>query len=226
MALIRYQVTPFGEGFRKRHYLRVWRALFKLRMKLRRVDGPYKINDGPERTLNGVIHYLRTHIQGEINKRFVIEGSSYDQPKWVIRSVDITPPAPPTHPLIAWGEQWIGKSPYELYATGPPGPSDCSGFTLNAVKAVYKIDLPHSAEEQQHDPRFDFFNNFDQVEQGDFIFLNYGRKSWPEADHVELWDSPGRTLGSRPSTHGVNYYSFGSYDEGRIVRIGRLRAAK
>lgn len=46
------------------------------------------------------------------------------------------------------------------------------------------------------------FKDASRLRSGDFVFLNYGRLPAGEADHVEFFVKPGRTLGSRGSTGG------------------------
>jgi hypothetical protein len=102
---------------------------------------------------------------------------------------------------------------------------------MNAARAIYSVTLAHSAELQaKDDAHFRFFHDPAELEPDDFVFYNYGRKQWPLADHVELWVGrrsfnawPKWTLGSRPSTNGVNWYAFNSYDASRVVTYGRLR---
>jgi cell wall-associated NlpC family hydrolase len=174
--------------------------------------------------------YSRPEVRTKLRKlfeeakrdtKFVVRGANYDTVAWAIRSVTIEVPKAP---MIEWGKQYLGKSPYLLGATGPPGLSDCSAFTQNAARAVHSVTLVHSAEIQaRDDAHFRFFHEADDLEPDDFVFLNYGRKVWPAADHVELWVGKGRTLGSRPSTNGVNYYNFNSYDASRVTTYGRLK---
>lgn len=223
--MIRYELTRFGQGFEMRHPMTRKRVLRKLRARLKRIDAPYTIQGdatGKRYNLEGVMQFLRYHTQNlKAGERLIVEGNSYDQPKWVVRGVEAEREK---GKLIAWGEQWVGRSPYSLGDDGPPGASDCSGFTAAAVKAVYGIILPHGAELQRQDPRIEIFYDGSRVEQDDFIFYNYGRLNWPQADHVELIDKPGlRCLGSRPSTNGVNWYMLASWDNDNILCYGRLK---
>lgn len=220
--MMKYQLTRFGEGFIERPQMSLSVALEKLRTKLRRIDGPYEINDGPKIARDEVIRRLKVQFSNSKDQplRFVINGDSYDQPMWVIRSVIAVVPE---DPLITWGKRYLGASPYVFGTAGPPGPSDCSGFTQSAVQAVHGITLPHSAALQRQDDRFWIFQDRDDLQQGDFLWTNYGRLSWPTPDHVELYDSGARMLGSRPSTQGVNWFTYDSYDWSRVVAMGRLR---
>lgn len=225
MGDLAYQITRYGEGFdgRKRRLLSV--AVNLLGLKLLRVNGPYQIV-GEEKL------YHRPEVKDELTRRFrahpnvqqkfVVRGKDYDQPAWSIRSIQRKPDR---SPLVNWLAQFTGRSSYLLGADGPPGPSDCSAATQGAVKAVYGIDLVHSADQQMQDSRIEHFHDPDDCRSGDFVFLNYGRLNWPHADHVEFWVSPGLTIGSRPSTNGVNYYNFASYDRDRVITYGRLKRA-
>jgi len=222
----RWKLTEKGQGFGERHELNKTQLLFKTRRRVRKLDEPIEIRyngDKFERyNLEGVMKFLRNHIEKmDVKDRIEIEGSSYDQPIWVILMVK---PEILMNPLIKWGSQWVGRSPYGFAATGPPGASDCSGFTAACVRAVYGMELPHGAELQKNDDRIEIFHDGSRAEEGDFIFFNYGRLNWPQADHVEFIDKPGvRNLGSRPSTHGVAYYTMGPWDADNILCYGRLR---
>ena len=221
---LRYQITLLGTGFSHRHKLVLGDALTRLSLHLLRVKGPYTIGDQTK-------EYTRPDLRVELRRRFtahpnveqklVVKGSRYDDPTWAIRSTEVTPKM---SPLITYGAQFVGRSSYELGADGPPGPSDCSSFTDKVANVVAGVDLVHSADAQLADSRIEHFHDPGELQSGDFVFLNYGRKPWPDADHVEFWVRPGQTLGSRPSTNGVNYYRFSSYDEGRVITYGRLRA--
>jgi len=224
--MIRYQVTRRGRGFADRHPLGKKRALRKIRSRIRHLDPPYRIEgdaEGVRYNIDGVMSFLRIHIEHlQPHERLVVEGDSYDQPKWVLRAIEVQPE---TGRLIKWGQQWIGKSPYVFGASGPPGGSDCSGFTSADVLAIYNINLDHGAELQRQDTEhLLIFHDATDLRQDDFIFFNYGRLNWPQADHVEFVDKPGqRNLGSRPSTHGVSWYNMQSFDKDNIVAFGRLR---
>jgi len=224
--MLRYQITRRGRGFEDRHPLRKGQALRKLRSRLKHVDPPYVIEgdaEGIRYNLDGVMNFLRNHIDNlKAHERLVIEGGSYDQPKWVLRAIEVEPA---TGRLINWGQQWIGKSPYVFGASGPPGGSDCSGFTSTDALAVYNINLDHGAELQRQDTQhLRIFHDASDLQKDDFIFFNYGRLPWPQADHVEFVDQPGkRNLGSRPSTHGVSWYIMQTFDRDNIVAFGRLR---
>jgi hypothetical protein len=229
-----YQITRFGEGFDGRKHRTLAVLDRRLGRRLRKIKAPY--------TINGEGSFTRPEVRAEVRRRFrahpnterkmVIAGSRYDDPAIAVRSIEKV--AKTTSALVAWVQQWVGRSSYLLGAVGPPGQSDCSSTTMNAVAAVYKAELTHSAEEQAHDPRIRHFHEADDLQPDDFVFLNYGRKPWPQADHVEFWvKGPslwqrargvvGTTIGSRPSTDGVNYYSFTRYDQGRVVTYGRWK---
>lgn len=224
--MIRYQITRRGMGFQDRHPLRKKRALRKLRRRLNRLDPPYRIDgdaEGKRYNIEGVMEFVRNHVDDlRPHERLVIEGDSYDQPKWVIRAVEVQPPG---GKLIRWGQQWIGKSPYGFGANGPPGASDCSSFTREGAREVYNKSLEHGAELQRQDTaNLIIFHDASDLRRDDFMFFNYGRLPWPQADHVEWVDDPGdRNLGSRPSTRGVAWYHLQTWDKDNIVAFGRLR---
>jgi cell wall-associated NlpC family hydrolase len=222
VATLAYQITRYGVGFngRKQRLLRT--TLARLNRHLWRVSGPY--------TINGEGKFTRKEVVAEVGKRFrahpnaqfkvVVAGDKYDQPAWALRSVE---KLQTTSPLVRFGEQYVGRSQYLFAADGPPGPSDCSGFTQHCVQHVYGVTLAHSADLQSQDGRIDHFHDPADLQNGDFVFLNYGRLAWPHADHVEFYVGPGKTLGSRPSTDGVNFYNFGAYDSTRVITYGRWR---
>jgi hypothetical protein len=219
-----YQLTRYGEGFdeRKRRTLAI--LLIRLNRHLRRIHGPYQINDQPaEYGRKGVVAEVRKRFNEHPNAeaRYIIRGSRYDEAAWSVRSIE---KVEQESQLVTWCQKFVGHSSYELGATGPPGLSDCSSTTQGAVKAVYGIDLVHSADAQSNDSRIEHFHDPGNLRSGDFVFLNYGRLNWPSADHVEFYVSPGKTIGSRPSTSGVNYYRFTSFDAARVITYGRLKA--
>lgn len=222
--MIRYQITQFGMGFEGRHPLGKRRVLAKLRRRIRKLDMPVTIEGdatGTRYNLEGVMRFARNHIDKlGAGDRLTFEGASYDQPKWVVRGIEVEPDAP----MVNWANHWVGRSSYLLGGDGPPGPTDCSGFTAAAAKAVYGIILPHGADLQKHSPLIDIFYDASRVERDDFIFFNYGRLRWPQADHVEIVDVPGSVnIGSRPSTNGVNIYHLQAFDLDNILCYGRLK---
>lgn len=225
-----YQITRFGMGFdgRKRRLLGV--VLTRLAVHLVRIHGPFTINGDGSYSRSEVVDELRNRYREHPNAEFkcVVAGSRYDESAWAVRSVA---KLEKVSPLVAWVSQYVGRSSYGLGETGPPGPSDCSSTTMNAVRSVYKETLPHSAAQQATDDRIEHFHDPEDLRSGDFVFLNYGRLRWPEADHVEFWVGKRKgilwwrrwTIGSRPSTGGVNYYKWTDYDASRVVTYGRWR---
>jgi len=157
-------------------------------------------------------------------EKLVIVGSGTGQPAFSFRKWEVDDTSTES-PLVTWSKQWVGDAPYVLGAPGPPGDCDCSGLTLKAVETVYGPRLPHMADLQMRDSRVWTFRDEGQLRSGDLVFLNYGRLEADHADHVEFFVKPGQTLGSRPSTDGVGFYSFGSYDASRVLRYGRLKKA-
>ncbi len=221
---VRYEITRFGMGFEDRHPLKKDEVLPKLRDRANNLDAPYFIDgdsSGKRYNIEGLMQFVRNHIDAlKPGERLVVKGDSYDQPKWVIKAVEVEPKG---GQLVKWCEQFIGRSSYDLGAWGPPGPSDCSGMTGSAVEAVYGIPIPHGAELQKNSERIRIFHDASDVEKDDFMFFNYGRLNWPDADHVEFVDKPGvRNIGSRPSTNGVAWYNLQSWDKDNILAFGRL----
>jgi len=227
---VRYQLTRFGNGFDRGHH-RLPFILRALTLRLLRIPGPYTADGkGPFTRPELREHVRKVLRQSKVGTKVVVRGVHYDSPAYAVRSVKVERTKPAT-PLVDWVAQFVSKSPYLLGETGPPGKSDCSSTTQNAARAVYSVQLDHSAELQAKDAaHFVFFHDPADLEPDDFVFYNYGRKVWPLADHVELW--VGRrpfmfwrrwTIGSRPSTSGVNYYAMNSYDASRVVTYGRLR---
>lgn len=222
----KYQITRRGMGFQDRHNLGKRRALMKIRSRAKHLTEPYRIEgdtNGVRYNLDGLMKFIRMHIDNlQPGERLIIEGDAYDQPKWVIKAVDV---GPVTGSMIQWGQQWIGKSSYELGASGPPGPSDCSGFTSADILHVYNTAVEHGAELQRQDENhFYIFHDASDLRKDDLMFFNYGRLPWPQADHVEFVDNPGkRNLGSRPSTNGIAWYNLATWDRDNIIAFGRLR---
>lgn len=230
--MIKYELTRRGLGFKDRHPMGKQQVLRKARPRIKTLDEPYHFHDdatGTRYNLEGAMEFLRNHIDDlkPYRDRLVISGDSYDQPDWVIRAVEVEPPAP----MSKWLEQFIGKSPYGgVGAEGPPGPSDCSAATRNAARAVHGVELPHGADLQMHDGHISIFHDSSNIRPDDFIFYNYGRLSWPQADHVEFIVNPNqgtlgkmRAVGSRPSTHGVSFYTVATWDRDNILAYGRLK---
>lgn len=90
-------------------------------------------------------------------------------------------------------------------AGGPGAAFDCSGFVKWAVERATggKMVLPHMASLQQNAVNH---INKNQLQPGDLLFFNYGRKAAGVADHVAIYigngrmidtSSPSRTLGPR-----------------------------
>lgn len=225
----RYEITRFGMGFEDRHPLKKDEVLPKLRERLNNLKEPLYVQGDLEAkrfNVDGLMTYVRTHLDGlKPGDKIVVFGDAYDQPKWAVRVVEVEPKAPMAH----WLEQFVGKSSYGgIGSEGPPGPSDCSAATRNAARAVHHVELDHGAQLQKQDPRIRTFFDRSDVIPDDFIFYNYGRLWWPNADHVELIAHPGplgemRTIGSRPSTGGVSFYTVAEWDRDNILCFGRLR---
>jgi len=219
-----YQVTKFGDGFHGPGRGTVDEALAVLKPKLDKIMGPYQFR-GAKRTFTK--HQLLEQLERraprlKVGEKLVVMGSDTGQPSFALRKWEIDQEAAES-PLVTFAKKFVGKSPYRLGATGPPGDSDCSGLTLKAVKEVYDVSLPHKADFQMRDAHIWAFREASRLRSGDFVFLNYGRLPAGEADHVEFFVKPGRTLGSRGSTDGVGFYNFGDDDASRVLRYGRLR---
>jgi hypothetical protein len=229
--VVRYQITRFGNGFANRKH-RLPFVLRKLTRRLLKVPGPYTVEEkGPFSRPEVREHVRKVLNQADPGTKLVVRGVHYDSPSWAVRSIKVER-VEASHPMVNWVQQFVSKSPYLLGAQGPPGKSDCSSTTMNAAQHVYGITLAHSAAQQATDTEhFRFFHDPAELEPDDFVFYNYGRLAWPTADHVELWMGPRGggftwkrwTIGSRPSTGGVNYYAFTSYDASRVVTYGRLK---
>ena len=231
----RYQITKFGEGFKDTHGSGLTLTMTRLRRALQRtthapyhlsLDLPGKDTERLPSTFNrpDAIRRTRALLKNQpIGTRVIVASrANYDEPAWSLRSKEYNPPPPPESELITYGKGWVGNSSYGFGASGPPGPSDCSGFTLHCVEHVYHITLPHGANEQMHDSRITTFLNGNNLQSGDFVFFNYGRLYWNQADHVEFFVKNGLDLGSRPSTNGVAWYGMHSYDYDNILCYGRL----
>jgi cell wall-associated NlpC family hydrolase len=158
----------------------------------------------------------------DVRERLIIFGSDTGQRAIALRK---TEREEVESPLITFAKQFVGESEYKLGAGGPPGDCDCSGLTMHAVQAVFPLDprLQHKADSQMRDSRIFKFQDESRLRSGDFVFLNYGRLPEGEADHVEFYVEPGRTLGSRGSTHGVGFYNFDEDDAVCVLRYGRLK---
>lgn len=198
-----YQVTKFGEGFNGPGRGTVDEALAVLKPKLDRIMGPYQFRGAKKPfTQQQLLERLeRRAPRLKVGEKLVVMGSDTGQPSFALRKWEIEEEAAES-PLVTFAKRFVGNSPYRLGATGPPGDSDCSGLTLKAVKKVYDIDLPHKADFQMRDAHIWVFKDASRLRSGDFVFLNYGRLPAGEADHVEFFVKPGRTLGSRGSTGG------------------------
>lgn len=230
--MIKYEITRRGLGFGDRHPMGKQQVLRKLRIRLKHLDEPYHFHSdstGTRYNIEGAMAFARNHIDDlkPYRDRLIVSGDSYDQPDWVIRAVEVEPAAP----MSKWLEQFIGRSSYGgIGAEGPPGPSDCSSATRNAARAAHGVELPHGADLQMHSDKISIFHDSSDVRPDDFIFYNYGRLSWPQADHVELIANPNhgilgrmRAVGSRPSTHGVSFYTVATWDRDNVLCYGRLK---
>lgn len=219
-----YQVTKFGEGFHGPGRGSVDEALVILRAKLDKIVGPYRFR-GETRTFSKEEILARVGKRApklKVREKLVVMGSDTGQPSFALRKWEVEDAAAES-PLVTFARAFVGKSPYLLGASGPPGDSDCSGLTMKAVQEVYGVTLVHKADSQMRDPRIWTFQDPGRLRSGDFVFLNYGRLPPGEADHVELFVKPGQTLGSRGSTDGVGFYAFGDDDASRVLRYGRLK---
>lgn len=218
---IRYQVTRYGTGFHGPGHRWLGSAIRVLRRKLREVDGPFTIDDPAnpadgrtERVRAATLAKVRERMQGaKSGVKLIIRGSSYDQPGFAIRKIEVAPP----HPLVDAARRYLGNT-YLLGAVPPPR-ADCSGLTLKVVQEVYGITLPHQALQQAADPRMDIFRDPTNLEPDDFIFYVYGRLG-EQIDHVALFVGPGQEIGARPSTNGV---AITAIDWNNVKCFGRLK---
>lgn len=225
MAEVIYQVTRFGRGFHGPGHTSLDKALEILEKKLGRIIPPYGFRGGPKRTfeLDEVIEAVRKRAPRlDVRERLIIFGQDTGQHSIAVRKSEREEEE---SPLITFAKGFVGKSEYDLGAEGPPGSSDCSSLTRNAVQAVFPLGQPlqHKADFQMQDRRIFKFQDESRLRSGDFVFLNYGRLPEGQADHVEFYVKPGKTLGSRGSTHGVGFYNFDEDDAICVLRYGRLR---
>ena len=225
MADVIYQVTRFGKGFHGPGHTSLDRALGILEKKLSKVIPPYRFRGGPKKAfdLDEMIEEVRKRAPKlDAPERLIIFGSDTGQHSIAIRK---TLREEAESPLVTFAKGFIGKSDYDLGSEGPPGLSDCSSLTRNAVQAVFHLQpaLQHKADFQMKDKRIFTFQDESRLRSGDFVFLNYGRLPEGEADHVEFYVGPGQTIGSRGSTHGVGFYDFDEDDARCVLRYGRLR---
>jgi hypothetical protein len=225
MPEVIYQVTRFGKGFQGPGHTSLDRALEILEKKLKTIQGPYAARDEPNKTfdLDGMVAEARKRAPDlEVRKRLIIFGSDTGQHAIALRKNEREGSE---SPLITFTKQFIGQSKYRLGAAGPPGECDCSGLTMHAVDAVFHLKPPlqHKADFQMRDGRIFRFKDESKLRSGDFVFLNYGRLEEGQADHVEFYVEPGRTLGSRGSTDGVGFYDFDEDDAVCVLTYGRLK---
>jgi hypothetical protein len=225
MAEVIYQVTQFGKGFHGPGHTSLDTALEILENKLSKITGPYAFRGKPKRTfeLKEVLAEARKRAPRlDVRERLIIFGQDTGQHSIALRK---TEREEEESPLITFVKRFKGQSKYKLGAPGPPGECDCSGLTMHAVQAVFRLNpaLRHSADAQMKDPRIFRFQDESRLRSGDFVFLNYGRLPEGQADHVEFYVKPGQTLGSRGSTDGVGFYEFGEDDARCVLRYGRLK---
>jgi hypothetical protein len=225
MAEVIYQVTRFGKGFHGPGQTSLDKALGILEKKLSKVMPPYRFQGGPKKAfeLDGMIEAVRKRAPKlDAPERLIIFGSDTGQHSVAIRKTLL---GEEESPLVTFAKDFIGKSKYDLGSEGPPGLSDCSSLTMNAVEAVFHLTprLQHKADFQMRDARIFTFQDESRLRSGDFVFLNYGRLPEGHADHVEFYVGPGQTIGSRGSTDGVGFYDFDDDDAMCVLRYGRLR---
>lgn len=112
-------------------------------------------------------------------------------------------------------------------AGGPGAAFDCSGLTKYAVAQATngRINLPHSAEAQQGVlPRV----GRSQLQPGDLLFFNYGRKGPGVADHVAIYIGNGKMIDASSSSRplGVRGIDWSHFLHGGAVRVGGNSSAK
>jgi NlpC/P60 family len=225
MAEVIYQVTRFGRGFQGPGNESLDKAMEVLERKLDRIEGPYGFRGKPKEIFER--EELLTEVRKrapelDVRERLIIFGSDTGQRAIAFRKSEREDSE---SPLIAFAKKFIGQAPYRLGATGPPGDCDCSGLTMKAVDEVFHLEPPlkHKADFQMKDDRIFKFQDESDLRSGDFVFLHYGRLEEGEADHVEFYVEPGRTLGSRGSTKGVGFHDFDEDDAECVLAYGRLK---
>lgn len=114
------------------------------------------------------------------------------------RGVDVTSP---DTDLLSLARSQIG-SPYVWATLNPEGPEggsgsgfDCSGFT-KWVLSRFGIETQHMASLQQQ--QFAHVTR-EQLQPGDLIFYNYGRKGPGVADHVAIYIGNGKQIAASSS---------------------------
>lgn len=222
-----YQVAQVGLGFEGKGQAWLGAAMQLLKLKLRRIDGPYTlVVDGGEPshprprsdTLNRVKDLMTV---GPVGIKAVIRGDSYDQPRFAIRKVKAVPDE---SPIITAAKKFLGGTRYVFGAIPSlplPTGGDCSGLTLRAVDMATDKTLPHSANLQMGDRRLRKFTDPQDLQSGDFIFYNFGRLPYPQADDVTLFVENGKQIGSRPSRNGVTIFDM-LPERQYVLKYGRL----
>lgn len=222
----RYEIAKAGTGFVDAAPRRLPWALFGLRVRLRRVAGPYTIQNpetdagpGPQRNRPDTLDRVHERIaQAPVGTRLIIRSATqYDAPAYVIRKVAVVP----LHPLVDAAMRYL----HEGYSLGaiPPPLADCSGLTLKVADEVYHVTLPHRAMDQAVDPHIRRYGDRDNLEPDDFIFYVYpGRTDLPAGaiSHVSLNIDGHNEISARPSLHGVG---ISPIDWDNVVGFGRLQ---
>jgi cell wall-associated NlpC family hydrolase len=224
MAEIIFQVSKVGAGFQGPGTKSLKVAIERLGRKLQRLPGPYQLQDDPNTsfaTINQVLAVVEERAPTlKVGQKVVVMNTDTGRSPFALRKWEAEDSE---SPLVTFAKRFVGKSPYLLGAEGPPGKSDCSSLTMNAVKAVHGVALVHKADTQMRDDRIRKFRDASKLKSGDFVFLNYGRLPAGQADHVEFFVKPGQTLGSRGSTNGVGFYNFGDDDASCVLNYGRMK---
>lgn len=226
MADVVYQVAQVGIGFEGKGQAWLGSAMQLLKLKLRKIDGPYTIVvDGDEshkRSRRDTLDRVKAIMISEpVGIKAIIKGSSYDQPRFAIRKVKAVPDE---SPIITAAKKFLGGTRYVFGAVPSlplPTSADCSGFTLRAVDMALNKTLIHSANQQMQDRRIRKFTDPQNLQSGDFIFYNFGRLPYPQADDVTLFVDNGRQIGARPSRGGVTIFDMAP-ERPYVLKYGRL----
>lgn len=194
-------------------------AMERLREKMKPISGPLNLREtgdwdwGPDRTKPEAYKRVREKMaKGEPGDGVIIRGRPTATQYAIWKTQVVVGPY-----IVQVARELVGLR-YVFGGESESNGLDCSGLTLVCYEKVGVV-LPHSADMQMHDGDVRLFNERAKLKKGDLLFYNFGRLSYPNADHVGIYIAEDRTIDTRSTSSPVGIRNI---EWGSILHFGRV----
>lgn len=199
-----YQIQKVGEKF-GRLIDNPDEAIRRFKRRLNHIDGPYRLREegtwnwGPDRNRTEMLERVESRMRdGRVGTRVIVKGSVPETPQFSIRKTIML-----EGPQVVQEARGLLGMRYVFAGIVESGGTDCSGLTMYCYEKVGVV-LPHSADAQMHDDDVRLFSERGKLVKGDLLFYNFGRLSYPTADHVGMFIDDNRTIDTRSVSSPVD----------------------